>query len=108
MRQGSLMKRIRSARELTGRTSTDGTAEHLTSMADTAIDLFQKARTHERRELLAAAREHDLEPYFRLMAGQAGPVVEMEGAERVMLGSKNYLGLTRDPRVQEAARAALD
>jgi 8-amino-7-oxononanoate synthase len=77
-------------------------------MTRTAIDLFEKARTHERLELLATAREHDLLPYFRLMEGQAGPVVEMEGAERVMLGSNNYLGLTRDPRVQEAARKALD
>ena len=32
----------------------------------------------------------------------------MEGAERIMLGSNNYLGLTADPRVQDAARAALD
>jgi 8-amino-7-oxononanoate synthase len=77
-------------------------------MAKTAIDLFEKARTHERLELLAAAREHDLLPYFRLMEGQAGPVVEMEGHEVVMLGSNNYLGLTRDPRVQAAAREALD
>ena len=77
-------------------------------MAKTAIDLFEKARNHERVELLKAAREHDLMPYFRLMEGQAGPVVEMEGAERVMLGSNNYLGLTRDPRVQQAARDALD
>src|SRR3982751_5323717 len=77
-------------------------------MAKTAIDLFEKARAHERVELLKAARENDLMPYFRLMEGQAGPVVEMEGAERVMLGSNNYLGLTRDPRVQQAARDALD
>jgi 8-amino-7-oxononanoate synthase len=77
-------------------------------MATTAIDLFEKARNHERLELLKAATEHDLSPYFRLMEGQAGPVVEMEGAERVMLGSNNYLGLTRDERVRDAARAALD
>ena len=77
-------------------------------MATTAIDLFEKARNHERLELLRAATEHDLNPYFRLMEGQAGPVVEMEGAERVMLGSNNYLGLTRDQRVRDAARAALD
>src|SRR5919199_4354675 len=32
----------------------------------------------------------------------------MEGAERIMLGSNNYLGLTGDPRVLEAARAALE
>src|SRR5919204_4607222 len=77
-------------------------------MAQTVTDLFEKARTHERLELLRAAREQDVMPYFRLLEGEAGPVVEMEGAERVMLGSNNYLGLTRDPRVKAAAREALD
>src|SRR4051794_36340693 len=77
-------------------------------MARTAIDLFEKARSHERVELLKAAREHDLVPYFRLMEGEAGPVVRMEGAERVMLGSNNYLGLTGDPRVKQGARDALE
>ena len=47
-------------------------------------------------------------PYFRLLEGPAGPVVEMEGAERVMLGSNNYLGLTGDARVKDAARRALE
>src|SRR5258706_2590014 len=73
-----------------------------------AIDLFEKARGHERAEQLKAARDHDLLPYFRLLEGPAGPVVEMEGAERVMLGSNNYLGLTADERVKDAARKALD
>src|SRR5919109_1019519 len=74
----------------------------------TAIDLFDKARRHERLEQLRAAREHDLMPYFRVLEGPAGPVVEMEGRERIMLGSNNYLGLTGDPRVKEAAREALE
>jgi 8-amino-7-oxononanoate synthase len=74
----------------------------------TAIDLFEKARRHERLEQLQAAREHDLLPYFRLLEGPAGPVVQMEGAERVMLGGNNYLGLTGDERVKQAARDALD
>ncbi|MFL5841257.1 MAG: aminotransferase class I/II-fold pyridoxal phosphate-dependent enzyme [Thermoleophilaceae bacterium] len=73
-----------------------------------AVDLFEKARSHERVEQLKAARDHDLLPYFRLLEGPAGPVVEMEGAERVMLGSNNYLGLTGDERVKDAARKALD
>src|SRR3954466_12433204 len=77
-------------------------------MARTATDLFEKARNHERVELLKAARENDLVPYFRIMEGEAGPVVQMEGAERVMLGSNNYLGLTRDARVKQAARDALE
>src|SRR3954454_2003330 len=76
-------------------------------MARVATDLFAKTRDHERAELLDAAREHDLVPYFRLTEGEAGPLVEMEGAERVMLGSNNYLGLTRDPRVKQAAADAL-
>src|SRR3954467_11370697 len=100
------MKRIRSRLACPRRTSTD-TARDLIRMP-TAIDLFEKARTHERLEQLRAAREQDLLPYFRLLTGPAGPVVEMEGAERVMLGSNNYLGLTGDPRVKEAARDALD
>src|SRR5215210_2646718 len=74
----------------------------------TAIDLFAKARSHDRLEQLQAAREHDLLPYFRVLEGQAGPVVEMEGRERLMLGGNNYLGLTADPRVKAAARDALD
>jgi 8-amino-7-oxononanoate synthase len=74
----------------------------------TAIDLFEKARTHERLEQLQAAREHDLLPYFRVIEGEAGPVMEIEGAERIMLGSNNYLGLTGDPRVKQAARDALE
>ena len=77
-------------------------------MTPTAIDLFEKARSHERVEQLRAAREHDLLPFFRVLEGEAGPVVEMEGRERVMLGSNNYLGLTRDPRVKAAAREALE
>jgi 8-amino-7-oxononanoate synthase len=74
----------------------------------TVTDLFEKARTHERLEQLQAAREHDLLPFFRLIESEAGPLMEVEGKERVMLGSNNYLGLTGDPRVKEAARQALE
>src|ERR687892_2227879 len=80
-------------------------------MAETTrapTDVFEKARTHERAEQLAAAKEADLLPYFRLLESEAGPVVEMEGRETIMLGSNNYLGLTGDPRVKEAAREALE
>jgi 8-amino-7-oxononanoate synthase len=74
----------------------------------TAIDLFEKARSHERLQQLQAAREHDLMPYFRVLEGPAGPTVDMEGMRRIMLGSNNYLGLTGDTRVKDAARAALE
>src|SRR3954471_16403828 len=71
-------------------------------------DLFEKARTHERLEQLSAAREQDLLPYFREVEGKPGPVVEMEGRERITLGSNNYLGLTTHPLVKQAARDALE
>src|SRR3954465_13400993 len=74
----------------------------------TTVDVFEKTRSHERLEQLRAAREADLLPYFRRLESAAAPVVEMEGAERIMLGSNNYLGLTADPRVIQGARDALD
>jgi 8-amino-7-oxononanoate synthase len=73
-----------------------------------AVDVFEKARGHERAEQLREAREANLLPYFRLIESAAGPVVEMEGAERIMLGSNNYLGLTEHPKVIEGARRALE
>ena len=73
----------------------------------TSTDVFAKVRDHERSELLAAAREADILPYFHLLDSPAMPVVEMEGAERIMLGSNNYLGLTGDERVLKGAEDAL-
>src|SRR5918997_2996933 len=76
-------------------------------MASLSHDVFAKVRGHERADQLRAAREADVLPYFRTLEGPAGPVVEMEGAERIMLGSNNYLGLTGDERVVQGARDAL-
>ncbi|HEX9482075.1 MAG TPA: aminotransferase class I/II-fold pyridoxal phosphate-dependent enzyme [Solirubrobacteraceae bacterium] len=73
----------------------------------TSIDVFAKVRGHEREELLRAAREADVLPYFHVLSSPAMPVVEMEGAERIMLGSNNYLGLTGDERVLAGAEDAL-
>jgi 8-amino-7-oxononanoate synthase len=80
----------------------------MSETAKTPVDVFEKARSHERLEQLEAAKQHDLLPYFRLLTSQAGPVVEMEGRETIMLGSNNYLGLTGDSRVKGAARDALE
>src|SRR5713101_6636423 len=73
----------------------------------TGTDVFAKVRDHERSEVLAAAREADVLPYFHLLSSPAMPVVEMEGAERIMLGSNNYLGLTGDERVLAGAEDTL-
>jgi len=80
----------------------------MSETARTPVDVFEKARSHDRLEQLEAAKQHDLLPYFRLLTSEAGPVVEMEGRETIMLGSNNYLGLTGDSRVKDAAREALE
>jgi 8-amino-7-oxononanoate synthase len=74
----------------------------------TSIDVFAKAREHERLEQLRAARELDALPYFRVLEGPTLPMVEMEGKRRIMLGSNNYLGLTGDERVKQGALDALN
>ncbi len=73
----------------------------------TTTDVFAKVRDHDRSEVLAAARAADVLPYFHVLTSPALPVVEMEGAERIMLGSNNYLGLTGDERVLAGAEDAL-
>jgi 8-amino-7-oxononanoate synthase len=108
------MKRMRSRFVATGLTSrlTRGKLADMPetppSPAQAPEDLFRKARDHDRRELIELARREDLLPYFREVESEAGPVVRMEGRERLMLGSNNYLGLTGDPRVKRAAREALE
>ena len=122
------MNLLSSRRPCTGRTSTEpGTAagpykvRDSQGMSDSTLDarardsatrlvsdVFEKARTHDRAEQLEAAKQGDLLPYFRILESQAGPVVEMEGRETIMLGSNNYLGLTTDERVKQAARDALE
>jgi hypothetical protein len=43
-------------------------------------------------------------PFFRPLDFNNGPLAQIEGREVIMLGSNNYLGLTTDPRVRQAAR----
>ncbi len=49
-----------------------------------------------------------LYPYFKPITESDGNVVTIEGKEVIMAGSNNYLGLTSDPRVIEAAKKAID
>lgn len=47
-------------------------------------------------------------PFFVPLESEAGPEVVIQGRTLVMLGSNNYLGLTQDPRVKEAAKKAIE
>lgn len=45
--------------------------------------------------------------FFRVVESAQDPEVSIGGRRLLMLGSNNYLGLTNDPRVKEAALAAI-
>src|SRR3954453_19500112 len=78
------------------------------SQMPTTVDVFAKARDHERRAILEAARGADVVPYFRTLEPAPRPVGIREGPGRIMLGGNNSLGLTEDERVIAGARDALD
>ena len=48
-----------------------------------------------------------LYPYFRAIERNEGTRAIVDGREVIMAGSNNYLGLTSDPRVKEAAQLAI-
>jgi 8-amino-7-oxononanoate synthase len=52
-------------------------------------------------------RETGFYSFFRVIESAQDPEVVHAGRRLVMLGSNNYLGLTNDPRVKEAAIAAI-
>lgn len=66
-------------------------------------DLFRKAYNFTRAR---EARASGFYPYFIPLEGSEGTEVTIQGKKRIMIGSNNYLGLTHDPRVMEAAEQA--
>lgn len=67
---------------------------------ETSLDLFEKCRSFTRADETKAL---GLYPYFHAIEESEGPVVRIGGKKVIMAGSNNYLGLTADPRVKEAA-----
>jgi len=72
---------------------------------NSAKDLFAKCYRFEDAKKLQAM---GLYPYFRPITASTGNNVVTNGKRQVMIGSNNYLGLTHDPRVMEAAKKAID
>jgi 8-amino-7-oxononanoate synthase len=68
-------------------------------------DLFDKARDYTQAK---EAIELGVYPYFRALSDTEGAIAHFEGREVVMCGSNNYLGLTTDPRVRQAAIDAVE
>jgi 8-amino-7-oxononanoate synthase len=66
--------------------------------------MLAKAYAYSRPEEVKAL---GLYPYFLPVEKSEATEVIVEGQRKIMAGSNNYLGLTNDPRVLEAAAAAL-
>lgn len=69
------------------------------------MDLFDKCRS------FTSAREAQragIYPFFVPFEDNDGATARLGGREIVMAGSNNYLGLTKDPRVLQASRQALE
>ena len=69
------------------------------------MDIFQKCA--DAAKYYAQVRDAGIYPYYRAISSGQDPVVTHLGQELVMLGSNNYLGLTNNPEVKEAAAVAL-
>lgn len=70
-------------------------------------DLFDKIHHDETMQRVKDATEIGMYPYFRALSHSEGVTATFEGKEVVMLGSNNYLGLTTDERVRQAAIEAI-
>lgn len=65
-----------------------------------SLPIFDKVKAYDIPAKIKAA---GVWTYFRALESAQDPEVIIDGHKLVMLGSNNYLGLTNDPRVKEAA-----
>lgn len=75
---------------------------------DADPSLFEKCHQfHDPSSRYAQVKSANLYPYFQPIENTEGTTAVMDGEEIIMAGSNNYLGLTADPRVKEAAQEAI-
>lgn len=68
------------------------------------MDLFEKCYSFTRAD---EAKASGFYPYFIPLEDTEGTEVVVNGKRMIMIGSNNYLGLTTDPRVRQAAIDAI-
>ena len=78
----------------------------------TRTESFKKADLIDARarrlfETTSLACSLDAYPFQAPLSGRTGPVVDLDGHRMLMLSSYDYLGLIGDPRIDEAAIAAI-
>jgi 8-amino-7-oxononanoate synthase len=69
------------------------------------MDIFEKCDNYKAAD---EAKAQGIYPYFHTLKSRQDAEVIMEGKRRIMLGSNNYLGLTTNPEVIEAALKAVE
>ena len=69
------------------------------------VDIFGKANAFTRVD---EAKALGMYPYFKPISEQNAGTVTVDGREMIITGSNDYLGLTQDPRLQEAATSAFE
>lgn len=69
------------------------------------MDIFEKCYKYSAADEI---RAQGIYPYFHALNTRQDVVVMMEGKRRIMLGSNNYLGLTSNPEIIEAAIKAVE
>jgi 8-amino-7-oxononanoate synthase len=69
--------------------------------------MMLKKRCLTFHRFVEGARAQGVYPYFRPISRSWGPEVEVHGRRMVMVGSNDYLGLSHEPRVMEAAMQAM-
>lgn len=79
-------------------------SRHQISQSDSQ-DIF--AKTRDFQKVVRLSQEAGIYPYFQPLELNEGTEAILRGKRVIMLGSNNYLGLTTDPRVREAAIDAI-
>jgi len=69
-----------------------------------SVPVFEKCHRYEEADRV---RQAGVYSFFRVIESAQDPEVVSGGRPMIMLGSNNYLGLTNDPRVKEAAIEAV-
>ncbi len=69
--------------------------------------MMLKKRCLTFHRFVQGARAQGIYPYFRPISRSWGPEVEVHGRRLVMIGSNDYLGLSHEPQVMEAAVQAM-
>lgn len=69
------------------------------------MDIFEKCFNYTDAK---KAMEAGIYPYFHALESGQDTEVTINGKRTIMIGSNNYLGLTSDERVKEAAKKAVD